>query len=257
MFFIPTRANLRDGVRREFGQIPPIDNGAGAAGAQPVRNPWPTNPQINQQLDTAVAYVSRKGKLAGDFVARMLPVAATSSIGPLAINLQFLGATLSTNEIRRVAWYSGNGVSETLLTASTRFQMDRDRMPTMAQTPSSPTRYWTEGGRLLIWPAPSSDGTLSLMAGVALWSMSQNLDGELLEIVPTDHIPLVVFKTVSLLCGTQPEDRVLQRLKQAVDTEIKDNMEPDFVEWARTRTQMFPPQMVPEPIRSGMMRGRR
>lgn len=251
-----TRAQFRDAVRRAFNQIPPIDTGVGAAGVVPVRNPWPTNPNVNMGLDFSVAWASRKARLAGDATPRLIPIPAQTDNGPFAINLQGIAPPLSINDVRRLAWVDSAGDTEVLLTADNRENMDREHQATFSQEPATPTRWWIEAGRLLIWPAPSADGTLSAMFGVSIWSQSQTLDGELLEIIPVDYQPMIVWRTVSYLCGTQPDDAVLRTLMQVADREVAD-MLPDFLSWAARRSRTYEGCIVPARTRTGQMMGRR
>lgn len=255
MFGPFNRAQLRDVVRRNMGQVPPIDTGAGIAGAQPVRNPWPNNGLVNMMLDDAVAFVSRKGNLSGDATPRLINVAAQTTNGPYAIPLSSIAPVLSINEVKRVSWYNSVDTADTLLKPDNRENMERDRLPTMSQQPATPQRYWQESSHLLIWPAPGSDGTLSLMLGQSLWSQSQTLDGELLELVPTDYIPLVTWRATFLVCATQPEDEVMRDTMALADRMVQE-MLPDFIGFCQRRNRTFQGRMVPTPIRTGLMRRR-
>lgn len=256
MYGPKTRAALRDDVRRAMSQVPPIDTGVGIAGAVPVRNPWPTNPLCNQMIDASVAFLSRKGKLAGDATPELIPIPAQTANGPLSLSLQDIGQTLAVNDVKRIAWYDSGGTVESLLIPDNRENLDRNLRSLMTQPPATPQRWWVEASRLQIWPAPQNAGTLSAMFGIALWSQSQTLDGELLELIPTDYVPLVVWKTVSLLCGTQPDDAVLRDLMQLADREIAD-MLPDFMAFCARRNRTYEAHIIGPRVRSGIMMGRR
>lgn len=251
----------RDQVRRLFSQIPPIDDGVGVAGAQPTRNPYPTNANINHALDMAVAWASRKGQLGGDWKPRQIPIAAQTDVGPFALFLQHIGPTLAANEVKRVAWIPSGTTQETLLIPDNRENLDRQRYPVMTQTPGTPQRFWTEAGRLMIWPAPADAGTLSLMVGLALWSQDQDLDGQIIEIIPDDYLEMVDWKTVSILCGEQPDDMVLRDLKLQAEAQIADIL-PDFLSYCARSSRSYQGRLVAglganRGSRTGVMQGRR
>lgn len=250
-----TRAEFRDAVRRRMSMVPPVDDGVGSAGAVPTRNPYPTNPLLNQLLNEAVIFLSRKGKLAKDPVPRLIDVGAQTADGPFYTSLSLISPAYSVNSVNRVAWIPDGG-EETQLFPDDRENMDRTYRNYMTQAVATPQRYWTEGGYLLIWPSPSAAGTLSLMLGTRLWSQSQNLDGEYVNIIPADYQPLVTLKAVSLTCATQPDDALLKELKGAVDLELLDGMA-DFLSWCHRQNRSQQSRMVAKTERRGFLVGRR
>lgn len=254
---IQTRAMLRDDVRRVFSQVPPIDTSSGVAGAQPTRNPWPTNPSVNMFLDHAVAYMSRIGRLSGDALPRMLPIPAQEDALPFVINLQSLSPSLHTNEVRRVAWYDSTGTNESKLKGTSRQAIDwQQKTSSMYVQPGTPMQFWVESMSLYIWPAPVDDGTLSLMCGTSMWSESQNLDGEVPELIPVDYYPLLINKTASLLCATQPEDQVLAQLNANLMRDMI-AQQADWLSFCATQNKGYQGFFTPKRTRSGMMMGRR
>lgn len=250
-----TRAEFRDAVRRKMSQVPPVDDGVGIAGAQPVENPFPSNPLLNQCLNEAVAFLSRKGRLARDPVPRSIGVGAQTADGPYYTSLSMVSPAFSVNEVLRVAWIPSGG-EEQQLTPASREDMDRTLKNYMTQAAGTPQRYWTEGGYLMVGPSPSAAGTLSLMLGTRLWSQSQNLDGEYVDIIPSDYQPLVTLKTVSFICDTQPDDSILKELKAGTDIAMADGMF-DFMAWARRQNRSVQARMVPRTNRMGVIAGRR
>lgn len=250
-----TRAEFRDAVRRELSQVPPIDDGVGAAGVEPDRNPFPTNALCDNCTTEAVLFLSRKGKIAKDPVPQSISVAAQTADGPWYTSLSLIAPAYSVNDVLRVAWIADGG-GEQLLISDNRENMDRTYKNYMTQAPGAPMRYWTEGGALVLWPAPVTAGTLSIMVGKRLWSQAQNLDGETVDLIPSEYQPLITKKATSLICATQPDDAILRDLKAGVDLEIAD-MLMDFMAWAMRQNRSMQARMVPRTGRSGMMLGRR
>lgn len=216
---VQTRAQHRDQVRRLMSIIPPIDQGVGVAGALPTRWPKPTNPNINMQLDFAIAWLDGECQLGGDATPISYPVAAQTGLnpGPFTINLQAIAPLGSINDIYRVSWIDGSGTNEDQLISRSREELDRYRMQEMTSPTGTPIYYWVEHGSLMVWPSPDANGTLFIMAGKALWSQSQQIDNEVIELIPSTYWPLVDALTVSLICAQQPMDMVLQGLKQSMD----------------------------------------
>ncbi len=225
------------------------------AGAVPTRNLYPDNTSLNQALDEAVAWLSRKGRLSSDVVPRLIPIPGVTDDGPWHTSLSYIAPAYSTNEVRRVAWIP-NGGQETQLIPDSRENMDRTRTSYMTQTPGTPQRYWTEGGSLLLWPAPQTTGILSLMLGKAMWSQAQEIDQEQVDILPSDYNPLVTLKATSLITSQQPEDQLMVVLKAAVDSELADGLL-DFLAWARRQNRSLQPKMIAKTGRVPMFSGRR
>ena len=255
MYEISTRADHRDQVRRILGQVPPVDDGVGAAGVQPTRNPYPTNSSVNAFIDDAVAWMSRKVKVTGDTRPRLWPVAASVAAGPFQIAIQQIAPTGVLNDVRRVAWLPDNQ-NEILLKHANREELDRTRMMLMTQPAATPRLYWVEFGTLSIWPAPQTAGTLSVMFSRALWSQSQDIDQEVIDVIPSDYWPLVDYKAAQMVCLQQPDDNVMQARLSFINAMIADTL-PDFEAWARRQSWSWEASQVPETGRVGYYGGRR
>lgn len=224
MYGANTRAAMRDQVRRRLDQIPPIDDDpTQPAGAQPMRWPWPHNALLDAAIDDAVAFFSRKVKMAGDPLPRTIPIAAVSDYGPYAVDLQTIAPFGSVNEVRRSSWQPAGG-SEFPLRSWDRQEMDRLRYGWMNTPPGTPRWCWYEAGSLMLYPAPAAAGSLLVMLGVALWTHADTSDGETLEIIPADHLPAVVAKAAHFVCTAPAADAELARLAPVLLAEVGDGL---------------------------------
>ncbi len=200
--------------------------------------------------------MSRKIKIAGDSKPVLYPVQAQTANGPFQITLQQIAPTASVNSVRRVAWLQDN-VNEQPLERWNREEQDRDRwLSLMTQQPGGPQAYWVENGVLSLWPAPITAGTLSIMLGKALWSQAQNIDSEVVEIIPSDYWPIIDYKTALLVCLQQPEDMVMAP-RAAMLQSMMNEILPEFESWAARMSRMQEASMVPLTGRTGFYGGRR
>lgn len=256
MIQLYNRAWYREAVRQLFGQVTPYEDGVGAPGEQPVQNPTPTNSNINFCLDMAAAWFNTECSICGDSVPRQIPIAAQTNPGPFLLNLQQIAPYGSVNTVERVTWISAPGATETILVPADREQLDRRGLPLMTQTPGVPQSYWVEFGNLALWPAPESAGTLAAMFGTAIWQQSQEIDADRIDVVPQEWLPIIIYKTVALLCGEQPDNLEFSRLYALMTGFINDQLPKAKAFFnRRNRKQQF--NMVPLTGRYGYYSGRR
>lgn len=251
-----TRAQLRDAVRRELSQIPPIDDGTGAAGVAPTRNPFPINALVNAKLDEAVAYFSRKCRIAGDATPRSLPIPAQTATGPYAIDLQRLAPFGHANDVLSAWWVESGGTTGSPLTPDHRDNRTRDRADWPHTGVGTPERYWVDRGKLLIEPAPSAEGTLKVMLGTALWIQATTVDQETIEIIPSDYLPIVAAEAARLVCMTQIEDEEMQNKIPALTAKVVDGLG-DMREFFARRNRGYQARVVPDVGRISYGAGRR
>lgn len=199
------RAAMRDVMRRNLLQVPPIDDGAGISGAIPLHAQYPTNAGCNYAIDEAVAFFSQKCGLGGDVKTQAVPFPIVTENGPYAIALQQIAPAGSVNDVRHVSLTMTGGSNQTLVPTS-REEMDRSGILWEQQTPGTPQRFWVEAGSLVLWPAPSSTGSLNIQFGKALWSNSTQADAEVLEIIPTDYLQTVLHKATAIVALIQTND---------------------------------------------------
>lgn len=200
-----TTAQLRDAVRRDMGMVPPVDDGEGKEGDQPTVWKWPTNALLTQKIREGYAWVSRKTRAGGDHLPLSYAVTAQTDPGPYALDLGLITPAGSVNEVKRAAWIAA-GSSEYPLIPDDRDRMDRNRIAWASQEPSTPQRFWVEEGYLLLYPAPSAAGTLTLMLDRELGWQDTNADSYYLTVLPSEHFPTLVAYIVWATCATQPDD---------------------------------------------------
>lgn len=227
----------------------------GAAGVQPTRNPFPTNAQCNTSLDDAVAFFSRKCRLAGDPVPREVPLPAQTANGPTQIDLYRVGMAGATNDVKRVSWRVSGG-TDTQLTPTNRDAMDQANLQWVDMPPGTPRLQWIEAGALMVLPAPNVAGTLLLMLQTSLWSQSATLDGEYLDIIPADYHPIVVAKAVELLGEQIAGDLEMQIRVKIAASKAMDGLE-DMLKWANRRNRSYEGGFVPVTGRITTGRGNR
>lgn len=255
-YSVSTRAEHRDQVRRLLGYIPPVDDNVGVPGEVPTVNPWPDNPFLDVAIDDTVAWMSRKVKVAGDAAPILYPVPSQTANGPYQITLQQIAPLGVVNDVRRVAWLQDNQNEQTLRRWN-REEVDRDRLSGfMTQVPGAPEAYWVEFGKLSLWPAPQTAGTLSIMFGKSLWSQAQTIDDEIVEIIPSDYWPIIDYRTALLVCLQQPEDMV-EAPRAAMIQQMLNEILPEFESWVRRQSRMQEASMVPLTGRTGFYGGRR
>lgn len=224
MFGPLTRAQMRDQIRRELGQTPPIDDGAGAAGAQPTRWPEPTNIALNLAIDKAAAWLSRKcPELSGEAVPLEYAVAAQTDSGPFRIALFHIAPQGSVTAVRRASWRPTGG-SATLLTPVTAEELDRARDNWESEPPSTPTRYWVAAGELLLSPAPAAPGDLLLILGRSLWTAAQTADDEVMDFLPADHYPTFIAQAAAYVCMAYLDDPEYVALLKGLSAQVADGL---------------------------------
>ncbi len=252
-----TMAEHYDRQRRLLGQIPPIDSGSGIAGAQPIQFPFPTTANLQDMNIMAQSWVSRKvPKMTGDTNPMLIPIPAQTDNGPYALPLWNIAPVGSVNEVRRTAWIDSTGGQEQMLNPDNRDNLDRNRMSVMTSPPSTPSRTWIESGALMIWPAPSSEGILSLLVGRALNSRLQQGTTEVVPLIPNDFVDIIDYKVVSLIVAQQPDDQVMSELGKRVDRDLMELLD-DLKSMVATRNSSYEARMIAQTSRSGLMRTRR
>lgn len=250
MFINMNLAGMRDYIRRvHFNQVPPIDDGTGISGAQPTRYPFPSNYLLNDSINRAVAWADAKCHISGDPVPRVVPIPGQTAYGPFALDLNSFPPYGSLTDVRRVTWRTVGGYEQPLDVAN-REELDRLRYMWMNDAPGTPLRYWIEAGKLLIHPAPSSASELLLMAGSTLWSRNANADGETLEIVPAQFLPVILAKAFIFAAESEPDDVVYAAHIKVAQGEVTDG-QPDMQGFFARRNRMKLSHLEPETGRTG------
>ncbi len=222
MFRQLNRAQARDEGRRQLGIVPPIDSG-GTSGALPTRFLKPTNAEMNTAWDKAIAYFSRKLRLSPNPGPLPVPVAAQTADGPYTVRLQTIAPFGSVNQIRSVRWQA-TGADAIDLTVTSEADLIRQRHVSENSTPGAPTSWWVDSGTLFVEPAPDADGELLVNAETAIWSQSATVDGEIPEVFPADHFPILIAKMCEILCLHFPNDAEMQKRLPAFIAEAQDGL---------------------------------
>lgn len=210
------RAEMRDFLRRALNKVPAIDVGIGPDGGEAKKGdpapstPQPTNPQINQAIDTAISRISMAFNGLYDPELRRLDVAAQTANGPFYIDLQRIGLGLANGSVFQVVtakWYVSGSTPLNLTQASIE-NWDQDRPQWGSMPPGLPTKILTGGTKIGLWPAPAAAGELEVTVGVRLKLGPGDLDT--LDGLFEDELIAVMDIAKSELAATQPRDEVMQ-----------------------------------------------
>lgn len=198
-----TRPDFRDAIRRKIGIVPPIDQGLGPAGAQPLGQPYPDNAILNQVIADALRTVSRRTNFHLS-VGLTTAVTAQTANGPLVIpmmGLQGCPTSATINTIRRVTFTDSSG-NTYRLTPSGQFELDRERVLFDTIPPGIPRRFWIEGYAIYVSPAPNIDGTLTLDAGTGISQFCS--DSAVIDELPTDYQQVIEDWGALYVCMYMP-----------------------------------------------------
>lgn len=214
------RAEARDYIRRKLQITPPVDYGTGAVGEQPTYFPDPSNAAINQALDDALSeYVVRVGYQVAPAVAFSIAAQTANGAYLFAINgLPGQPYAQGFHEIRRMSWTPTGGVNQTLRAVDRHF-LDSKRMEWQNDVPGQPLRYWIEGGNVYVHPAPSTAGTLTIMAGMGV--AGYMTDDDTIENLPADYHKGVYATAIRILAEMRPQNVEMQAIaaQQAQNSE--------------------------------------
>jgi len=193
MSSVLTRAQLRDAVRRELGQIPTFDLSGSTAdiGIQPTTYPEPRNAALNQAIDFAVEEILAFAKVTKNATSIGIPVPAQTANGPYQFSMWDLSPQGNVTTVNHLTWMPTSTTVQRLLPTS-REELDRNGTLWEGMAPGTPTNYWIEGDLISLYPAPSSAGTLSMQANQSAWSEASNQDGEVPRLVPIEYVQLLV-----------------------------------------------------------------
>jgi hypothetical protein len=200
-----TRPQFRDRIRRKLQIVPPSDSGTGNPGDQPLNQPYPTNSQINDALQDAIADVNRE---CGFHVLQFtVPVAATQSgsFGPFALYLGDLtphttvatvvAPTALINDVRRVLWNDLLGDPPILLTPDNRNALDRGETNNyFSNVPGTPETWYVEGYTVFITPAHSISGAYTLTCNTGVIGLQCETD--VLDQCPIDFQVIFEYQAI-------------------------------------------------------------
>ncbi len=201
----PTRANLRDAIRRKLGITPPVDEGMGAVGAEPPGQVYPSNPVLNQAIADAIRTINRRCNF-HNHTGVPIPVTGqnAANLGPQFISLQGVNTNCASknviNFVRRVVWF--NGTTYTRLLPVSFWEKDRSRVNFDMDPPSTPREYFIEGYQLALLPAAATDGTLYLYVGQAVSTLLS--DGDWIDELPIDYAQTIEDLAGWLVCTYMP-----------------------------------------------------
>ncbi len=172
-----TRPFMRDAIRRRLGIQPPIDNGTGLPGQEPVDIKMPSNQVINQAITDTLSEISQRAKLPV-LTNVTLAVPATTSTGLQFIDLSGVAGCSTQNAvdyIKRAVWTSANaGTPEYRLWPTAIYDLDRLSLSPDLMPAGEPTQYLIEGYQLGILPGSAYGGTISMYVGTGFFGFTDD-----------------------------------------------------------------------------------
>lgn len=262
-----TKADARDIIRRDkLSLLTSVEeftfygSGTNTPGDPSSTHPTPTNIQINSQIDMALSFINRRCELGEAFDVEV-EVEAQTTDGPLAIPLRTVGsgAGLSPgmiNTIERVYWEE-SGTTRRLLPRS---RQDFDTGYWTQWQEQSPSTvgddyggwFWIEGYTLYLLPAPSSAGTLHLLAGTGIAFAGEAAS---LECLPNDFHDIVWNCAAWFVARNQPINVEMQTLAAqyqmaVVGRDGKSGGIGEILEWKRGISAQEPETAGIQPARA-------
>jgi len=220
-----TRAELRDAVRRLIGRVPASELG-GKVGDPLPSQPTPTNSAINDAIDEAIAELNR-AVLIGDTTGHQAySVSAQTTNGPCVIQLKEDAARYS---VISVQW---NQDSTYLLLEPSMMIIERTNEETLNTPPGVPQKWWTEGDKIALLPAPATSGTalVTYTMGIAL----PEPDTATITGVPEHLLPAVTTIAARRLLITELGDYEMQARSAQLAAEAA-QLKLDWQEWYARR----------------------
>lgn len=221
MLALMTLAQMRDEIRRKCGKVPLFDmilQETGVADPAAIGQPSPANPtpyniEINTALDDATREINRRCHLVAN-LQMTYPVNAQNltTNGPAYIRIRDMTNPLGqVQQIRRIAWNMGNNINTRLFPTS-REDLDAQNYQYDNAQPGVPYWYWMESNQIAIFPAPSQNGTLIIVAGVSFPGFVG--DNDILDDVPIDYQDAWLYgAVVELARRNQRDEQYAQALQ--------------------------------------------
>lgn len=221
-----TRAAFRDIIRRNIQIPPPLDTNQGAEGDCPSAFPSPSNADLNQAINEAIANLNIACDL-GRVLDVEVSVAAQTANGPFYIDLRTVTAPGRDangwiNTVERASWTTDD-TNFTRLFPVSRREKDRNGRMWENDAPGTPNEYWIEGYNLALWTAPGTAGTLHLIAGTELFPLST--DGATLTEIAAQFQVVVSNYATMLVAVKRPQDAEMQAIAGNFGAMAKDGMQ--------------------------------
>lgn len=206
-----TRAQFRDAIRHNLNKRTALDDDPvnGKAGEPSSRFPWPDNRLINQKLDEAISFLSRKARFSE--VTGIEVSVALGTETPQTVSLRTVGLDQGLqlgqiNEVRRVYWDDGS--TKTRLIPVAREELDREWRAFQSEDVGVPRCFSIEGYTLSLYPGSDAAGTLVLIVGAGIVGFMT--DADTIEQLPVDYHTVPQHLATGMLAALQTEDVEMQ-----------------------------------------------
>lgn len=247
-----TRVEMFDWIRRQLGIIPPVDEeipGA-KAGDTPTSRPKPTNAVLTQCIVNAVRKANRAAGFKNADPTLSVSVAGQTAAGPLRIPLEGLN-TLDGRSIQRVlqGWWTSTSGQTTILHNGSEAATTRYRSAWPVEPAGEPRELWVQARHVLLFPAPSSAGTLRLLTETGMLEPLGDLDTfhGIPEYLETALLYMALVEAGKTLVGdVEMEARVEAYMPdaQAGMTALRN--------WAGSESGRHQPGLAPRSYRTGV-----
>ena len=239
-----TRPELRDTMILRLGRARGASVGLPIGTPHPS-DPWPTIDDYNLFINEAVMEINRRCITDSNGVPQSLTVAAQTQNGPLAIDISGGMGTFAAGEIEDVyeAWWDSG-------TASPNWPMEhvsadsirRDWSQWFGEAPSQPTYFWIDGNNLMVFPSPSTGGTLWMIFTYCIPRLFS--DAASVRELPVKLHPVVAVIAARIAAQTRPRDVELQAVAAGLETEGEKGVL-DIMRWHSARVGGEAPGMTP------------
>ena len=193
--------------------VPPVDTGlpGTAPGQVPANDPYPSNTQLDQSLDQAVADINRMVGYHISTLSVSVGAAPNGTLGPYGVSLSAISPSGTliqpgrVNDIRRVLWTDSQGSVPILLFPTNRNALDRGQVSTYYNTAAGfPQMWYIEGYTLYVSPYPSDNGTLTLTTGSGVVGFTD--DQSVLDQIPVEYQWIVEYQAVTRISKSMTMD---------------------------------------------------